>query len=498
MFHIFSKDDMTRLFTSLFMMAMGTLGAVAQIPEGYYSTLAGKKKAELKTAAYDIISTASVLDYGSGTGCTWYGFYTTDRRSDNSVIDRYSDDTRYFTTQGSSISGMNIEHSFPKSWWGGSKNQAYRDLFNLMPCESSINSSKANYPMGVVSTAKVDNGCTKVGSGTEGFMVWEPADKWKGDFARGYMYMATAYQNLSWSGTQALQILENDTWPTLQRWAYTLYMEWADQDPVDDTEVSRNNAVYIIQGNRNPYVDFPNLKDYVWGDSVDYAFYPELTVRSSAYTSGGGSATTEETIYSADYTSTEGDCTTETDGGSLGFDVWQQTSSYGWKGTAYYKGTRYAADASLVTPEIDLTDYADIKLSFSHAVNYCESPSTTLAVEVRCEGQTDVLSGFTWGTGTSWTFKQSGDISLDAYAGKTIQIAFHYKSTTAEASTWEVKNVEVSGIKHTTGVEQAPVEPRYADAPIVVYSLDGRRLDAMPDHGIVIVRQGNKVWKIAR
>jgi len=196
------------LKSSAVLLAMTVVQIVAaQIPDGYYSSLSGKKGAELKTAVHNVIKNAAVLDYGSGAGHTWEGFYTTDRTDDNMVIDRYSNGVRYFGSKGASVGGMNIEHSFPKSWWGGSSNQAYKDLYNLMPCETTINSTKSNYPMGQVTTANTDNGCTKVGTGMNGYQLWEPADKWKGDFARGYMYMATAYQHFTWSGTQALQIL---------------------------------------------------------------------------------------------------------------------------------------------------------------------------------------------------------------------------------------------------------------------------------------------------
>ena len=169
---------------------------------------------------------------------------------------------------------MNIEHSFPKSWWGGNTNQAYKDLFNLMPCEVSINSAKSNYAMGVVTSVKTNNGCTKVGKGSAGSKtanLWEPADEWKGDFARSYFYMVTTYSDLTWTG-EGLTMLEQDEWPTLQRWAYELFLKWNRQDPVDDIERQRNEAVYGIQGNRNPFVDFPNLAEYIWCDSVDYAF----------------------------------------------------------------------------------------------------------------------------------------------------------------------------------------------------------------------------------
>ena len=124
--------------------------ASAQIPQGYYDSLKGKKGAELKTAVHNIVKEAKVLEYGSGEGKTWYGFWTTDRTDDGKYIDRYSPESSWVmsTAQGESGAGMNIEHSFPKSWWGKVQNQAYKDLYNLMPCESKINSTKSNYPMG--------------------------------------------------------------------------------------------------------------------------------------------------------------------------------------------------------------------------------------------------------------------------------------------------------------------------------------------------------------
>ena len=123
------------------------LNAHADIPLTYYASIQGLCGAELKTALHELIGNdpdIRMLSYGSGNMHTWWGFYITDRNADNSVVDRYSNDTRYFTSQGSSVSGMNIEHSFPKSWWGGSENNAYKDLYNLMPCEQKINSTKSN------------------------------------------------------------------------------------------------------------------------------------------------------------------------------------------------------------------------------------------------------------------------------------------------------------------------------------------------------------------
>lgn len=253
----------------------------------YAQSLKGLKKAELKTQVHKLIGSPDVLEYGSGYKKTWWGFYLTDRiESTNECVNRYSNSKFTFTSQGSSITGMNIEHSFPSSWWGGTKNKTYKDLYNLYPSDSKANNSKQNYPMGIVENVKEESeGYDKVGTGTidgvKGRNCWEPGNQYKGDFARAYMYMATAYQNLTWSGTQGKQQLETGDWPTLKPWAYTLYLKWLKSDPVDELEVNRNDAVAAIQQNRNLFVDYPYLAEYIWGDSINVAFDPYTSITTA-------------------------------------------------------------------------------------------------------------------------------------------------------------------------------------------------------------------------
>jgi len=248
---------------------------MAQIPSGYYTSAVGKKKAELKTALHSIIMNATVLNYGSGDGKTWSGFAKTDVRPDGTVWDMYSNN-RVPVNGNYAASGMNIEHSFPKSWWGGDERNAYRDLYNLNPSDIAANSAKSNYPMAVVDgTVTYSNGVIKVGksSSRPGGLIdaWEPSDEYKGDFARGYMYMATCYEDYStdWVGSSALYELEKNTYPTFQQWAYQLLLKWSKEDPVSEKEINRNNAVSKIQGNRNPFIDYPELAEYIWGTKTE-------------------------------------------------------------------------------------------------------------------------------------------------------------------------------------------------------------------------------------
>lgn len=280
------KRHYALLLVALMALTAGTAHAITREQLAQYaSSLKGKKKAELKTALYQLMNNGKrVLSYGSGNAGTWWGFYVTDRDPEtNQVINRYSSDVFYFGKRGEAPGGMNIEHSFPKSWWGGTKNQAYKDLYNLYPSASKANGEKANYPMDVVTDATSEEvGYDKVGKGRSTDKAWEPGDRYKGDFARGYMYMAVTYSNLTYVKT-GLQTMEDNAsgYPGMKTWATTLYRQWSKHDKVDSLEVARNNAVWGIQNNRNLFVDYPNLAEYVWGDSVDVAFNPANAITTA-------------------------------------------------------------------------------------------------------------------------------------------------------------------------------------------------------------------------
>ena len=119
-----------------------------------------------------------------------------------------------------------------------------------------------------------DNGVTKVGTGQangRATNLFEPADEYKGDFARMYLYFVTCYQDYSWKSS-ALSMFAQNSYPTLNAYGQSLLLKWHRQDPVSQKEIDRNNAVYSFQGNRNPFIDYPNMVEYIWGDSTNYEF----------------------------------------------------------------------------------------------------------------------------------------------------------------------------------------------------------------------------------
>ena len=253
---------------------------IASVPTGYYYQTRGKSKGELKTTLSEISHPLRVLSYGSGEGATWEGFFKTDRNDDNSIKDNYSAIVRYFNSYNS-IPEMAIEHSFPKSWWGGHENNAYRDLFHLYPADSRTNSAKNNFPLGEVASGIVYyNTRSTIGTNSFGTVysgnAFEPADEFKGDFARSYFYVSTIYESLFplWNSP----MLKNELYPMWQPWAIDLLLKWHRQDPVSVKELTRNEAIFSIQANRNPFIDHPELAEHIWGNKMDEPFiYPTET-----------------------------------------------------------------------------------------------------------------------------------------------------------------------------------------------------------------------------
>ena len=255
----------------------------------YYKAADGKKGAELKTALCGVIYNHTERSYGD----LWEDFKTTDVRGDGKVWDMYSNISKFeFGTHQDKGSGgtnegeyYNREHSFPNSWFGGNKNTPmYTDLYHMYPTDKMVNNRRGNLPFGENNgeSFKSANGFSKIGMCTfEGYngKVFEPNDEYKGDFARTYFYMVTCYEEqiptwyTNFGDKEGVKpTLDGNKYPGLSEWQLKMLMKWAKNDPVSEKETNRNNAVYDIQNNRNPFIDYPGLEEYIWGDKVDEAF----------------------------------------------------------------------------------------------------------------------------------------------------------------------------------------------------------------------------------
>ena len=287
------------LFVLVAAVAVCTFAATPNGSGTYYSAADGKTGAQLKTALCGIIYNRTEKSYNY----LWTAFKTTDVRSNGKIWDMYSNITNYTpVTSGSSYSDeddcYNREHSFPQSWFG-SNTPMYTDLHHIYPTDGKVNGMRANYPFGETNgeTYKSANNFSKLGACTyPGYTgrVFEPADEYKGDFARTYFYMVTCYEEklADWYAGNADGVratIDGTKYPAFQTWQLNMLMEWATADPVSEKEINRNNAVYGIQNNRNPFIDYPGLEQYIWGSKKDDAFSYNNYVQPDGSSSGSGS-----------------------------------------------------------------------------------------------------------------------------------------------------------------------------------------------------------------
>ena len=253
----------------------------------YYKNADGKKGAALKTAFCQIIYNRTERSYKD----LWTDFRSTDARPDGKVWDMYSGISNFtFGVDQDRGSGntegqyYNREHSFPKSWFGGEIKPMYTDLHHMYPVDKVVNNRRSNYPFGETSGDywTSANDFSKLGQCTyPGYTgrVFEPNDEYKGDFARTYFYMVTCYEEKlpdwyrNYSNTEVGATLDGNTYPGLSAWQLEMLMKWAAADPVSQKEIDRNNAVYKIQKNRNPFIDYPGLEQYIWGSKKGEAFH---------------------------------------------------------------------------------------------------------------------------------------------------------------------------------------------------------------------------------
>jgi len=285
---------------NLLLFLMITLSLTPMAAQGpnnsgdYYKDANGKRGAALKTAMSSIIYSRTERTYAE----IWEDFKTTDVRSDGTIWDMYSNATSYEPggpAQGANYKkegdSYNREHSFPNSWFGKKVQPMYTDLHHVFATDGWVNNKRDNYPFGETSGEKYKsaNDFSKLGACTyPGYtgIVFEPADEYKGDFARTYFYMVTCYEEkiVDWYNDfgekfeGVRQTLDGKTYPGLSEWQLSMLLEWAHKDPVSQKECDRNNAVYSIQKNRNPFIDYPGLEQYIWGELTDepfsYANYP--------------------------------------------------------------------------------------------------------------------------------------------------------------------------------------------------------------------------------
>ena len=319
---------------SSFVMALTakTVTPAADLPK-YYEKIQGKSGKSLFDAVHDVAK----VGYSSlGYKGLWTAYKTTDLRANGKIWDMYSDCSwTYSSDQCGSYSNecdcYNREHSIPKSWFGGSESQPGCDIFHIVPTDGYVNNKRSSYAFGEVSNASYTYDGAKLGSaknititngntiaGNEGASVscsgtvFEPRDEYKGDFARGYFGTMIKWANgdyqafTSGDGSKIFSSNYSTGAFGLTKYGVALLMKWHRQDPVSQKEVDRNNGIQETQGNRNPFIDYPYLAEYIWGEKAGETLdldnlitsYDERFVlgESDGYLKGGSTPTEKYTV----------------------------------------------------------------------------------------------------------------------------------------------------------------------------------------------------------
>lgn len=262
-----------------------TYGVVASTaPAGYYDSLNGKAGAELTQALQDIIANPNVVrahNYGDVTNIIRIA--DQNPANNNQVWLMYVEQPRAkldFQTTGSSTGKWNREHIYPQSRGGFSNGTSdtadgidvwlptdandilagHADAHHIRAEDGPENSSRNNKDYGL---NDYNGPAGNLGS-------------WKGDVARAVFYMAVRYNVLN-------VVNGNPPDSTLHQLGdLATLLVWNQTDPSDDFEMNRNNYIYTWQYNRNPFIDLPQLADYIWGTNAGQVWQGNLSVDNPA------------------------------------------------------------------------------------------------------------------------------------------------------------------------------------------------------------------------
>ena len=299
------------LFSAVFLPAVLS----AQAPAGYYDGTANLTGYALKTKPHDIIS-AKNINWHYGDLPNYYNQTDLDKYYDHGssnttiLLDIYSEipsgpDSYEYTsanlisTSGAEGLGYNREHAIPQSTFN-SNYPMYSDLHFVIPTDARINQLRNNYPYGIgnstvhylfSNTSRMSNSAIPNYAYTN--RVYEPIAEFRGDIARILLYFAVRYED-------KLPVFNTSTNinPAADRSAFdgtaerafdpgyiAMLLQWHQQDPVSQKEIDRNNAIFSIQNNRNPFIDNPQWINAIWLQTPD-SIAPETPLNLNSVQTG--------------------------------------------------------------------------------------------------------------------------------------------------------------------------------------------------------------------
>tara|TARA_B100000795_G_scaffold141629_1_gene106050 strand:+ start:3732 stop:5891 length:2160 start_codon:yes stop_codon:yes gene_type:complete len=237
---------------------------MAQSPD-YYQTTQQLAGSNLEDALHDIIKNHNEFSYGSAKQILKDSDEDPNNTNNIMLVYKGISIPKSEFASNNQTDYWNREHVWAKSH-GSFTNYGdlgpYSDAHNLKPCDASVNSSRGYKDF--------DNGGAQHEEATDcnyTNSTWEPRDGSKGDVARIIFYMHCRYSGDT--GEPNLNVVDFiNTFPNAQMGKLSTLLAWNEQDPVDAFERRRNDVIYGWQNNRNPFVDYPDLANRIWGDEA--------------------------------------------------------------------------------------------------------------------------------------------------------------------------------------------------------------------------------------
>ncbi len=232
----------------------------------YYENIDGIDSEDLKKELHNLIDGNKVLPYSSSRFDVWDALDQTDEdpKIPHNVILLYTgrSQAKSYKDHGQNDgNSWNREHVWAKSLgFGGDPDvskPASTDIHHLRPADRSVNTARLNKYFG--------EGGSRHGEATDCYYTsstWEPRDAVKGDVARMLFYMAVRYEGYNGNPDLELNDKVSKSGPHIGK--LSVLLEWHKQDLPDDFEKKRNQTIFEIQGNRNPFIDHPEFVEYIW------------------------------------------------------------------------------------------------------------------------------------------------------------------------------------------------------------------------------------------
>ncbi|QNP67080.1 endonuclease I family protein [Streptomyces genisteinicus] len=227
------------------------------LDDTYYQDALGKSGADLKAALHTIVSEQTKLSYDE----VWDALKTTDEdpADPSSVVLLYTGRSQSKSDNGGGADQWNREHVWAKSHGDfGTSTGPGTDIHHLRPTDVSVNSTRGSKDF--------DEGGGEVGEAPGNYTdedSFEPRDAVKGDVARMILYMAVRYDgDDGFADLEPNDQVGNGSAPAIGR--ISVLKQWNTEDPPDAQEQKRNEAIFGIQKNRNPFIDHPEWVDSIW------------------------------------------------------------------------------------------------------------------------------------------------------------------------------------------------------------------------------------------